>query len=179
MKRLLLAAVGLGALGCVPPEQQVGYRPIELIPTRTPGVAFVVVSPRMPKQPSGISQPGDGSAVSAASQYVMLCDARPVEGMQCSLIQEASTDRFSYTPATGNAPAPVSEGVGTLTSVIRVDQEGACVAGDELREAAQAAPPPPPPPPPAPARVPAPQPVVPPPAAPAAAPAAQPTGVQP
>jgi hypothetical protein len=100
------------ALGCVP----VVYRdPVTVVPTRTPGVAYVIVHPNMDQQPAtSPTQPGDGSRVQGNSDYVLLCDARPPDGMRCSVVVEAAFDRYSYTPANGVAAAPVREGVGTL-----------------------------------------------------------------
>ena len=71
-------------LGCNP----VIYRdPVTVVPTRTPGVAYVIVHPNMDQQSSTApTQPGDGTRVQGNSDYVLLCDARPPDGMRCSLV---------------------------------------------------------------------------------------------
>lgn len=130
-------------LGCV---EVAAVEPVTVVPTRTPGVTFVVVRPVVQGQGDKHRvQPRDNKQVDPNSQYILLCDARPADGMRCSVPTEAALARYSYTPMTGNADAPIDEGVGTLSDIsthVTKDEEKKSGA-----EGAPAESPPPPPPP--------------------------------
>ena len=110
----LLVACAMG-VGC---NHVVQVAPVTVVPTRTAGVAFVVVRPTA-KVGEGKHriQPSDGKPIDATSQYILLCDARGVDGMRCAIPTEAAIARFSYTPRSGRAAVPVDEGVGTLADI--------------------------------------------------------------
>jgi len=105
-----------GALALVGCTQQQLVEPVTVVATRTPGVSFVVVRPTVSPGHQNTSrvQPGDNAAVNGASWYVLLCDARPADGMHCFVPTEAALSRYSYTPTAGVASAPIDQGVGTL-----------------------------------------------------------------
>ena len=86
-----------------------------IVPTKTPGVVFVVVHPKMRKEGEipGATQPGDDHKVGNDADYIVLCDGRPVDGMKCEMLPEAATSRFSYHPLSGNAPAAIPEEIGS------------------------------------------------------------------
>lgn len=157
-------AIALALAGCAT-ETVVVREPVTVVPTRTPGVAFVIVRPAagpgssLPER----RQPGDDDEVNPSSDYILLCDARPVEGMYCGMPSEAALRRFSYTATPGKAAAPVGDAIGTL------DQNGIGVSGAGLGQGTSTAPPPLP----APAAVPPPPsaPLPPPPPLPPAPPA--------
>jgi len=101
-------------MGCAPTDL---VAPVTVVATRTPGVSFVIVRPKstVGHHTASRLQPGDNSKVNNASWYMLMCDARPVDGMHCSIPTEAALARYSYTPATGVAAAPIDQGVGTLS----------------------------------------------------------------
>ena len=115
MKRmglLLFCAMGVACTRVAP------MAPVTVVHTRTPGVAFVVVRPTAKSmEATKRVQPHDGKPIDPTSQYILLCDARPVDGMRCSIPTEASIARYSYTPRSSNAAVPVDEGVGTLADL--------------------------------------------------------------
>jgi hypothetical protein len=114
MKYLALSLM-LGGLGACQVNTKL-VEPVTVVATRTPGVSFVVVRPWADQAHAGATrmQPGDGSKVNASSWYVLLCDARPADGMHCAVPTEAALARYSYTPNVGTATAPIDQGVGTL-----------------------------------------------------------------
>jgi hypothetical protein len=145
---LFTPLVLLSTVDCM---QVVAVEPVTLVPTRTPGVTFVVVRPVV----AGTGdkrrvQPRDNAQVDPNSEYILMCDARPADGMRCSVPTEAALARYSYAPMTGNADAPIDEGVGTLADVsTHVTKEGEEDKAAEAPASESASPPPPPPPPPA------------------------------
>lgn len=104
-------ALGVSLGGCAETKPMV---PVTVIPTRTPGVAFVIVRPEVSGAHGRRTQPGDGKPIAPSSQYLLLCDARPAEGMNCSIPTESAVARYSYAPRTGPAAAPLDDGIGTL-----------------------------------------------------------------
>jgi hypothetical protein len=150
--KILSLFVPLIALGCA---QARLFEPVTVVTTRTPGVSFVVVRPLV-QQGRGTArqQPGDGKQVDANSWYILMCDARPADGMHCVVPTEASLARYSYTPITGNAAAPIDEGVGTLADIstnISKEKDKDDASSSVPPSSAPAAPLPPPPPAPLPA----------------------------
>ncbi len=130
----------LALIGCT---QQQLVEPVTVVATRTPGVSFVVVRPNINQghQKTSRVQPGDNAAVNGSSWYVMLCDARPADGMHCFVPTEAALSRYSYTPTSGIAAAPIDQGVGTLSDFsthLSRDKDD-----NELAPPAASAPPPP------------------------------------
>jgi hypothetical protein len=95
-----LAPVGCGA-NAIPKQ------PVTVVATRTPGVAMVIVRPSFSKSASG--------ELDRTAEYVLLCDARGPQGMNCEVVSEVSRDRRSRGVMAG-VPAPVvDEGIGTLS----------------------------------------------------------------
>jgi hypothetical protein len=84
--------------------------------------------------------------IDRGSEYILLCDGRPAEGMRCHVLPEVGADRRSWAVAP-DAPGPKIElGVATLADVdIAHSKEGE--ADDEAAPAppasATAVPPPP------------------------------------
>ncbi len=113
--RYLTLLMMMGLLGACEGSVRM-VEPVTVVATRTPGVSFVVVRPTADRMHAGATrtQPGDNSKVNGSSWYVLLCDARPVDGMHCAVPTEAALARYSYTPNVGNAAAPIDQGVGTL-----------------------------------------------------------------
>lgn len=106
-----IVSLGLLALGCVPTMPGPKFT---VVPTKTPGVVFVIVHPKMAKQDAaipGVTQPGNDKKVGSDADYIMLCDGRPVDGMHCDMLTEAALARFTYHPAQGNAPTAVDEDI--------------------------------------------------------------------
>jgi hypothetical protein len=135
----------LGALALIGCTQQQLVEPVTVVATRTPGVSFVVVRPNINQghEKTTRVQPGDNAAVNGSSWYVLLCDARPADGMHCFVPTEAALSRYSYTPTSGIAAAPIDQGVGTLSDFsahLSRDRDK-----DENEPAPPAAPTPPPP----------------------------------
>jgi hypothetical protein len=110
-------ALSVGSTGC---SETKYVAPVTVVPTHTPGVAFVVVRPNLTASHSSRTQPGDGKPIAPNTQYLLLCDGRPVDGMYCGIPTEAAVTRYSYAPRTGNAQAPVDEGIGTLGAATTV-----------------------------------------------------------
>jgi hypothetical protein len=105
MKIISLLGVGLLALGCGPDATKPA---VTYVPTHTPGLKYVVVSH------SGLADDfGSRGNFSRSSDYLLLCDGRPAEGMHCAIPPEVGM-RASLGP-TAAAPAPVPEMVGALT----------------------------------------------------------------
>lgn len=152
MTRFNMALVALalgGSIGCGAAGVEVLREPVTVVPTRTAGVTFVIVRPAQKMQASSVQQPGDGGAVMPASDYILICDARGMTGMQCAIPSEAAIARYSYIPTSAPGPTNVDEGVGTLADVtITRDNADADADPTDARRPAAAPPPPPPPPPP-------------------------------
>jgi hypothetical protein len=141
----------VGALALIGCTQQQLVEPVTVVATRTPGVSFVVVRPTVTPGHQNTSrvQPGDNAAVNGASWYVLLCDARPADGMHCFLPTEAALSRYSYTPTSGVAPAAIDQGVGTLADFsthLSRDKDDAEHAPAATPAPAEPSPPPAPPP---------------------------------
>jgi hypothetical protein len=115
-----LAATALAPSACAVGAQQagVGASPVTVVSTRTPGVALVVVRPFYTKNSTT-------DAIDRTSQYVLLCDGRPADGMHCGVMPEVGTDRISRgVPPSGAVPV-IDEGIGTLSDLqLRYSQEG-------------------------------------------------------
>lgn len=115
-KNLILPffAVLCAAAGCT---SVVTAPAIKVIPTRTPGVSYVVVRPAFDKRTTTETPDGTGEKVWAASEYLLLCDARPATGMVCTQPPEASTARVSLDPPGDKTTTPVDLGVGVLADI--------------------------------------------------------------
>ena len=112
---MVIAVIGVAGCGA----QNIGFRdPIDVVRTRTPGVAFVVVHPEFStnqRQPQVFTQ-ADGTEVRADSaDYILVCDARPADGMHCAVAREVAVERTSAAPQVKRAAvADVGVGVGDL-----------------------------------------------------------------
>lgn len=140
-----LLAATTGLLGCVPTQQQPA---VVLVPTRTAGVAFVIVRPSV-RERAGTSQrvqAANGKRIGPNSQYVLLCDGRAADGMHCELPVEAAVERYSYTPRTGRAAAPIDQGVGTLADIsTHLSKDRAAEGRSDMEPGESGEEPPPPP----------------------------------
>lgn len=139
--KLLSAALFVGwCTGCAGMGATVLREPVTVVPTRTAGVTFVIVRPAHDVRPSSVQQPGDGGVVMPASDYILLCDARAMTGMQCAIPTEAALARYSYTPNVGPAPTHIDEGVGTLAdlNITRANADDAAAANPTPAPALQA-----------------------------------------
>ena len=92
------------------------FVPTTIVPTATPGVAYVIVDPWLGgtagKQRTFTQ--GDGLVINAEeAQYILLCDARPIDGMRCELVKEVAKQRESYTAIVPRAAASVDVPVGS------------------------------------------------------------------
>jgi hypothetical protein len=104
------------AMGCRP--RVVAVEPPTLVPTRTPGVMFVIVHPSGSKgRASDLTQPGDQQGVNPQSSYILLCDGRKGAGMRCEVATEAALRRYSYAPGPSGVAPDVVEGVGAIADV--------------------------------------------------------------
>jgi hypothetical protein len=111
----VLLGASLASVGCAPNTAAL-TPPVMYAPTHTAGIMFVVVRPRpnpTTKYPLH-REPGSSLTASPSSEYILICDARPVDGMHCDLASEAALSRYSYTAGEAKASAPIDEGVGTL-----------------------------------------------------------------
>src|SRR5262245_6667750 len=111
MRKLTSAAVCALLAGCAGTQV---VEPVTVVPTHTPGMAFVLVRPLIPNSDKHRVQPRDNKQVDPNSEYILLCDARPVDGIRCSVPTEAALARYSYAPLTGNASKPIDEGIAAL-----------------------------------------------------------------
>ncbi len=85
---VMVATAGL--TGCGPIELR---KPVTVVRTSTPGVAFVMVQPVTQfdrDDPDPVLGETDRN-----SDYILLCDARRGDGMRCTVASEASLSRFS------------------------------------------------------------------------------------
>ena len=101
-------ALTFGLVGCVPGVNP--RAPVRVEPTRTPGVAMVVVRPEFERS-------RNTGEIDRGSEYVLLCDGRPAEGMRCHILPEVGADRRSWA-VTPEALGPnIDLGVATLADV--------------------------------------------------------------
>jgi hypothetical protein len=117
MKRNLILAiftVSWAAAGCGP---VITGPAVKVIPTRTPGVSYVVVRPAFEKRTTTERPDGTGEKVWAVSEYLLLCDARPATGMVCTRPPEVSAARVSLDPPGDKTTTPVEFGVGVLADI--------------------------------------------------------------
>ncbi len=114
-----LSGVAVLGVGCVP-RATVGR--VEIVPTHTPGLAFVVVRPSVVRRRDALPAQG---GVERSSEYILLCDGRPVDGMHCAIASEVAQQRLSYHPTNVAADAPVNHPVGSL--------EGTTIESSEVR----------------------------------------------
>jgi hypothetical protein len=106
VKTLLLSAACSAVLaGCGP---QVNSPLVTYVPTHTPGLKYVVVS-----HPGMHDEYGSHNRFSKTSQYILLCDGRPVDGMHCAIPPEVGQHE-SAGPTVLRAREPVPEMVGAL-----------------------------------------------------------------
>jgi hypothetical protein len=111
---VLLSAVVLAGCG----QRVVQVRPVTVVATRTAGVAMVVVRPQ-------IARSSSSGGVDRDSHYVLLCDGRGPQGMQCEIVSEVGADRRSRGVVPDRAAPIIDEGVGTLSDVsVRYSEEG-------------------------------------------------------
>ena len=106
------------------------FGPTTIVPTATPGVAYVIVDPWLGSTGSKKSTftQGDGLVIDAdEAQYILLCDARPVDGMHCELVKEVAKQRESYTATVPRASASVDAAIGSSGAAV-VEVSGAIVA---------------------------------------------------
>lgn len=86
----LACVATVGIAGCGPIELR---KPVTVVRTSTPGVAYVMVQPVTQfdrDDPDPVLGETDRN-----SDYILLCDARRGDGMRCSVASEASLSRFS------------------------------------------------------------------------------------
>jgi hypothetical protein len=114
-KRLAGIGAALMTAACAPAVVAV-VGPATYVPTRTPGVMFVIVHPL----PSGmrqypvVPQPADSTAVHPSAEYILICDGRRGDGMRCEIATEATLRKYSYGPQpTANGPN-LTTGIGGL-----------------------------------------------------------------
>lgn len=88
---ILVACVVVAcASGCTPVEFR---KPVTVVPTDTPGLAYVLVQPVTWKDrddPDPELEETDRN-----SDYILLCDGRYGDGMKCAVAPEVSRSRFS------------------------------------------------------------------------------------
>lgn len=111
---LMSSCLCLAALGC---NKHVIEDPVTVVQTRTPGVAFVIVRPYIKGSSSDVQQSRDGRGVDPESQYILMCDARRPEGMQCRIPPEAALEKHSIGRQSEQPAAPIDQGVGTLADI--------------------------------------------------------------
>lgn len=101
----LLLAVCLGVSACAPQT----LRRLTLVPTKTPGLTYVVVHPTDDQKESGVLTPGNGNKLSRGADYILLCDGRQQDGMRCEIPEEVAITRFSANPKAASAPTKIDE----------------------------------------------------------------------
>jgi hypothetical protein len=92
-------------------------------------VALVIVRPEF-----GRSR--NSADVDRSSEYILLCDGRPADGMRCQILPEVGADRRSLAVTPGGLGPDIDLGVATLTDVdtTRTEQQP-----DDAAEATSAA----------------------------------------
>jgi hypothetical protein len=86
----LACMLAVGAAGCAPVELR---KPVTVVPTSTPGVAYVLVQPVTWKDRDDADP--ELAETDRNSDYILLCDARYGDGMRCAVAPEVSRSRFS------------------------------------------------------------------------------------
>lgn len=101
-------ALSLGLMGCVP---AINPRPVVRVqPTRTPGVAMVLVRPEFARSRGP-------TELDRGAEYILLCDGRPADGMRCHILPEVGVDRRSLSVTPEALGPTVDLGVATLADV--------------------------------------------------------------
>jgi hypothetical protein len=116
--------------GCV--EAVVPLQPVTVVATRTPGLAMVIVRPHYTRSSAS-------DALDRSSEYVLLCDGRPADGMRCAIMPEVGADRRSRGIMPEQPAVAIDEGIATLSdATIRYSGEGTS-SGTVLRDSSPAA----------------------------------------
>jgi hypothetical protein len=108
----VVGALALAGCGVPPPPVVVAPpppKPVTVVETSTPGVAFVIVSPQITRDVSSWAE-----HEKLARQYILLCDGRPADGMHCEIPTEAAIARISQHPKVGPAKEPLDIGLGII-----------------------------------------------------------------
>ena len=120
--RTSIAVFALVMSACVP---QVHYfDPVRVIPTSTPGVAWVHIT----SETCEVWQ-GDWRK-RVCADYMLLCDARGSTGMKCAIPAEVATARISKHPNIKSSAEPLDVGIGTLGNVMTVQEAASAPAPD-------------------------------------------------
>jgi hypothetical protein len=85
--------------------------PVTVVATHTPGLKYVIV-----RHSSLRDDFGSKAAFSKASDYILLCDGRPVDGMHCTIPPEVGL-HASVGPSLPQAPTPVPSLIGELAGI--------------------------------------------------------------
>jgi hypothetical protein len=102
---LLALAAASWLVGCGAPVEL--RRPVTVVPTKTPGLAYVIVHP-VTKTSKGDAAPRIGD-VHRNSDYILLCDGRFGDGMRCSIPDEVAFERASEHPESSKRGADVRQ----------------------------------------------------------------------
>jgi hypothetical protein len=105
------ASIVIGVSGCAPAPMAPA---ITFVGSTTPGLKYVVVHPRGQKSREDRIRYKDGTSISRASDYIVLCDARPADGMHCDIPPEIGTNVISKNPTPRPPGYETDLGVGTL-----------------------------------------------------------------
>jgi hypothetical protein len=104
----VLAFVAISVTACGP---EVVAPPVTVVATHTPGLKYVIV-----RHSALRDDFGSKAAFSKASDYILLCDGRAVDGMHCIIPPEVGL-HASVGPTLPQAPAPVPSLIGELAGV--------------------------------------------------------------